>query len=76
VEDVLVAIIDAVCVPATAIAGAAFEDCMSQLEKYIAREIKKGFDIPSKRIPVQARTTTTKGTTVLKGLVPAARLTR
>ena len=99
-EDVLVAIVDPVCVPATAIAGAAFEDCMSQLEKYIAKEIKKGFDIPSKRIPVvlpancvtpevtvlsdgalffscaQARTTTTKGTTVLKGLVPAARLTR
>jgi hypothetical protein len=99
-EDVLVAIIDPVCVPATAIAGAAFEDCMSQLEKYIAKEIKKGFDIPSKRIAVvlpdkcvtpqvtvlsdaalffscaQARTTTTKGTTVLKGLVPAARLTR
>jgi hypothetical protein len=99
-EDVLVVIIDPVCVPATAIAGAAFEDCMSQLEKYIAKEIKKGFDIPSKRIPVvlpdkcvtpqvtvlsdgalffscaQARTTTTKGTTVLKGLVPAARPSR
>ena len=99
-EDVLVAILDPVCVPVTAINGAAFEDCMSQLEKYIAKEIKKGFDIPSKRIPVvlpdkcvtpevtvlsdgalffscaQARTTTTKGTTVLKGLVPAARLAR
>ncbi len=99
-EEALVALIDPVCVPVTAIAGAAFEDCMSQLEKHIAREIKKGFDIPSKRIPVvlpancvtpevtvqsdgalffscaQARTTPTKGTTVLKGLVPAARLTR
>ena len=51
-EDVLVAIVDPVCVPATAIAGAAFEECMSQLETYIAQEIKKGFDIPSKRIPV------------------------
>jgi hypothetical protein len=51
-EEALVALIDPVCVPATAIAGGPFEECMSQLEKYIAREIKKGFDIPSKRIPV------------------------
>ena len=50
--DVLVAIIDPVCVPVTVIAGAAFDDCMSQLETYIAREIQKGFDLPSKRIPV------------------------
>jgi hypothetical protein len=51
-EEALVALIDPVCVPATAIAGGPFEECMSQLEKYIAQEIKKGFDIPSKRIPV------------------------
>lgn len=101
-EEALAALIDPICVPVTAINGAAIEPCMTQLEKYIAKEIKKGFDIPSKRIPVvlpancvtpevtvqsdgalffscaQARTTTppTKGTTVLKGLMPAARLTR
>ena len=39
-------LVDPVCVPVTAIGAAAIEPCMTQLEKYIAREIKKGFDIP------------------------------
>src|SRR5262245_12078638 len=51
-EEALAYLIDPVCVPVTAINGAAIEPCMTQLEKYIAKEIKKGFDIPSKRIPV------------------------
>jgi hypothetical protein len=50
--ETVVAILDPVCVPVAAIAGAAFEECMSQLEQHIASQIKKGFDLPTKRIPV------------------------
>jgi hypothetical protein len=48
----LVLILDPVCVPVAAIAGAEFAECMGQLEDHIATQIKKGFDLPTKRIPV------------------------
>lgn len=50
--EALVGILDPVCVPIAAIAGADFAECMGQLEGYIARQIQKGFELPSKRIPV------------------------
>jgi len=50
--DVIVAITDPICTPTAAIAGAAFDDCMSLLEQYIAQQIEAGFSAPSQRVKV------------------------
>jgi hypothetical protein len=50
--DTIAAIIDPVCVPTAVIAGSQFDDCMSLLEDYIAKQIENGFTAPSQRVKV------------------------
>jgi hypothetical protein len=50
--EALASIIEPLCAPAVAISGETFQTCMTHLEEHIAKQIKKGFELPSKRIPV------------------------